>query len=94
MNNTMTRAIITVVGKDNVGIIATVCTYLAKHQINILNITQTIVDGYFNMIMIVDLTQTTATFDAISTGLEEIGKNIGVQVKIQLAEIFKKMHRI
>lgn len=94
MNNTMTRAIITVVGKDNVGIIATVCTYLAKHQINILNITQTIVDGYFNMIMIVDLTQTTATFDAICTDLEEIGKNIGVQVKIQLEEIFNKMHRI
>ena len=94
MNNTMTRAIITVVGKDNVGIIATVCTYLAKHQINILNITQTIVDGYFNMIMIVDLTQTTATCDAISTDLEEIGKNIGVQVKIQLEEIFNKMHRI
>ena len=94
MNNTMTRAIITVVGKDNVGIIATVCTYLAKHQINILNITQTIVDGYFNMITIVDLTQTTATFDAISTDLEALGKNIGAQVKIQLEEIFNKMHRI
>lgn len=93
MNN-MTKAIITVVGKDNVGIIASVCTYLANHHINILNITQTIVDGYFNMIMIVDLTEATSTFDAISSELEEKGKSIGVQVKIQLEEIFNKMHRI
>lgn len=94
MNNNMTKAIITVVGKDNVGIIACVCSYLADHHINILNITQTIVDGYFNMIMIVDLTEATSTFDTISNELEEKGKSIGVQVKIQLEEIFNKMHRV
>lgn len=94
MNNNMTKAIITVVGKDNVGIIASVCTYLADNHINILNITQTIIDGYFNMIMIVDLTKATSTFDTISTELEEKGKSIGVQVKIQLEEIFNKMHRV
>lgn len=90
----MTRAIITVVGRDTVGIIARVCTYLADNQINILDITQTIVHGYFNMMMIVDLSGSPETFDAISGDLETIGKSIGVQVKIQLEEIFNKMHRI
>lgn len=90
----MTRAIITVVGKDTVGIIARVCTYLASSEINILDISQTIVHGYFNMMMIVDITNSKKNIDTLSTELEEKGKGIGVQVKIQLEEIFNKMHRI
>lgn len=90
----MTRAIITVVGKDTVGIIAGVCTYLANNNINILDITQTIVDGFFTMMMIVDLDKSTKTFDDISTQLGDLGTTIGVQVKIQLEDIFNKMYRI
>lgn len=90
----MTRAIITVVGKDTVGIIARVCSYLADNQINILDISQTIVQGYFNMMMIVDVTRSAKTFDAISGELDAVGKAMGVQVKIQLEDIFDKMHRI
>lgn len=90
----MTRAIITVVGKDTVGIIAKVCTYLADNQINILDISQTIVQGFFNMMMIVDITHAAKTFDSISDDLSDVGKDIGVQVKVQLEDIFDKMHRI
>lgn len=90
----MTRAIITVVGKDTVGIIAKVCTYLADNQINILDISQTIVQEYFNMMMIVDMTKCVKPFDSISTELGELGVNTGVQVKCQLEDIFNKMHRI
>lgn len=90
----MTRAIITVVGKDTVGIIAKVCTYLADNQINILDISQTIVQEFFNMMMIVDMTKSEKPFDTISSELSEIGKATGVQVKVQLEDIFDKMHRI
>ncbi len=90
----MTRAIITVVGKDTVGIIAKVCTYLADNQINILDISQTIVQEFFNMMMIVDMTKCDKAFDNISAELGEIGANTGVQVKCQLEDIFNKMHRI
>ena len=90
----MTKAIITVVGKDAVCIMAKVCTYLADNQVNILDITQTIVDGYFNMMMIADVTATQKTFEQVSNELTEIGKSIGVQTKIQLEEIFNQMHRI
>ena len=90
----MTRAIITVVGKDTVGIIAKVCTYLADNQINILDISQTIVQEYFKMMMIVDLTKSVKAFDVLSDELTKIGKDTGVQVKCQLEDIFDKMHRI
>ena len=90
----MTRAIITVVGKDTVGIIAKVCTYLADNQINILDISQTIVQEYFNMMMIVDLTKSVKAFDVLSVELTKIRKDTGVQVKCQLEDIFDKMHRI
>ena len=90
----MTRAIITVVGKDTVGIIAKVCTYLADNQINILDISQTIVQEYFNMMMIVDLTKSVKAFDVLRDELTKIGKDTGVQVKCQLEDIFDKMHRI
>lgn len=90
----MTRAIITVVGKDTVGIIAKVCTYLADSQINILDISQTIVQDFFNMMMIVDMTKCNKSFDTVSTELGNIGGDMGVQVKCQLEDIFDKMHRI
>lgn len=90
----MTRAIITVVGKDTVGIIAKVCTYLADSQINILDISQTIVQDFFNMMMIVDMTKCNKSFDTVSTELGSIGSDMGVQVKCQLEDIFDKMHRI
>ena len=90
----MTRAIITVVGKDTVGIIAKVCTYLADNQINILDISQTIVQEYFNMMMIVDVTKLEKPFEVMSKELEDIGLGIGVQVKCQREDIFDMMHRI
>ncbi len=90
----MSKAIITVVGKDTVGIIAKVCAYLAENQINILDISQTIVQGYFNMMMIVDVSAMTKTFGDVAEELEQAGEEIGVKVKIQREEIFTKMHRI
>ena len=90
----MSRVIITVVGKDTVGIIAAVCTYLADKQVNILDISQTIVQEYFNMMMIVDTKNCTVAFDELREGLDAIGEQKGVQVKCQKEEIFDKMHRI
>ena len=90
----MKKCVITVVGKDTVGIIAKVCTYLAKTEINILDISQTIVSGYFNMMMIVDLSKSNTGFDEVVTALENLGKEIGVVIKCQREEIFDMMHRI
>ena len=90
----MKKTIITVVGKDRVGIIAGVCTYLAENQINILDITQTIVKGFFNMMMVVDVENITKSFGEVAQELEQVGEEIGVSVKIQREEIFLKMHRI
>lgn len=88
----MKKAIVTVVGKDTVGIIAKVCVFLAEKNVNILDITQTIVDGYFNMMMIVDAGN--AEFDQVSEGLKELGEKIGVVIRCQREDIFNKMHRI
>ena len=90
----MKKCVITVVGKDTVGIIAKVCTYLAKTEINILDISQTIVSGYFNMMMIVDSSNSNTGFDEVVTALENLGKEIGVVIKCQREEIFDMMHRI
>lgn len=90
----MKKTIITVVGKDTVGIIAKVCTYLADNQINILDISQTIVQGYFNMMMIVDTNGTKKDFGVIVKELDQLGENIGVIIKCQKEEIFSQMHRI
>ena len=90
----MKKTIITVVGKDTVGIIAKVCTYLANNRINILDISQTIVDGFFNMMMLVDLSGAEKAFDTVSDELAQIGEEIGVIVKCQREEIFDSMHRI
>ena len=90
----MNRTIITVVGKDTVGIIAKVCTYLAENSINILDISQTIVQEYFNMMMIVDMGKMTKSFEEVADDLAAIGKDMGVQIKCQREEIFDMMHRI
>lgn len=90
----MNKAIITVVGKDAKGIIAKVCTYLADNNVNILDITQTIIDGYFNMMMIADVSTVEKPFEELTSELAELGKGIGVQVKCQREDIFDKMHRI
>ena len=89
----MKRSIITVVGKDTVGIIAKVCTYLAENQVNILDISQTIVQGYFNMMMIVD-TGKVESFEKLTGELAALGEESGVVIKCQQEEIFDKMHRI
>ena len=90
----MKKCIITVVGKDSVGIIAKVCTYLAETNINILNISQTIVDGYFNMMMITDTSMAAKKLSVIVEELDAVGKEIGVVIRVQLEDIFTKMHRI
>ena len=90
----MKKTIITVVGKDTVGIIARVCTYLADNQINILDISQTIVQGFFNMMMIVDMNLTGKYFGVIVDELNALGEEIGVVIKCQKEEIFDQMHRI
>ena len=90
----MKKCIITVVGKDKVGIIAGVCQYLSDISVNILNISQTIVEGYFNMMMIVDLNTSKTPFAECSAALEKLGEEIGVTIKCQREEIFDMMHRI
>lgn len=90
----MDKTIVTVVGKDTTGIIARVCTYMADNQINILDISQTIVSGFFNMMMIVDTTRLTKPFAQMQDELSAMGESLGVQVKCQREEIFEKMHRI
>ena len=94
MENTRDKVIITVVGKDTVGIIAKVCTYLSENQINVLDISQTIVSGFFNMMMIVDFAATKKAFAAIADDLDALGEQIGVSIKCQREEIFEMMHRI
>ena len=88
------KAIITVLGKDKVGIIAKVCTFLAEREINILDISQTIVQGYFNMLMIVEMTESDERFMAMADGLDKLGDEIGVVIKVQHEDIFNSMHRI
>lgn len=90
----MKKVIITVIGKDTVGIIAKVCTYLAEHHVNILDISQTIVDSYFNMMMIADISASEAPVGEIQEALAALGEEIGVVIHVQLEEIFQKMHRI
>ena len=94
MDNTKNKVIITVVGKDTVGIIAKVCTYLSEGSVNVLDISQTIVSGYFNMMRIVDMANATASFAEISDQLDALGEEIGVTIKCQKEEIFEMMHRI
>ena len=90
----MEKGIITVVCEDQVGIIAKVCTYLAENKLNILDISQTIIQGYFNMMMIIELQNSSKDFGLVCDELENLGKEIGVNIKLQHENIFNKMHRI
>mgnify|MGYP000396661040 CR=1 FL=1 len=90
----MSKIIITIVGQDRVGIVAKTCNYLADHNMNILDITQTILQEYFNMMMIVDYSATDESFGAMAVELESLGEEIGVRVRAQREEIFTAMHRI
>ncbi len=90
----MNRTIITVIGKDRVGIIARVCTFLAENNINILDINQSIVQGFFNMMMIVDAQKSTSDFSVLVEEIEKVGDELGVKIKMQHEDIFNIMHRI
>ncbi len=90
----MNRTIITVIGKDRVGIIARVCTFLAENDINILDINQSIVQGFFNMMMIVDAQQAKKDFSILVEEIEKVGDELGVKIKMQHEDIFNIMHRI
>ena len=90
----MRKCIITVVGKDQVGIIAKVCNYLAEANINVLDISQTIVDGYFNMMMVVDVSVADRDFSVYSEDLDKLGESMGLNIRCQRSEIFEKMHRL
>ncbi|MCQ2267481.1 MAG: ACT domain-containing protein [Bacteroidaceae bacterium] len=90
----MEKVIISVLGRDTVGIIARVCTYLSKCNVNVNDISQTIIQGYFNMMMIVDLSGSSKVLGDIQNDLNQIGEELGVQIKCQREDIFDKMHRI
>lgn len=90
----MEKVIISVVGKDQIGIIAKVCTYLANHQVSILDITQSIVGGYFNMMMIANIQDSKTPFNTIQEELYQLGREINIDIKVQHSEIFESMHRI
>lgn len=90
----MEKGVITVVGKDQIGIIGKVCTFLADKQINILDISQTIIDDFFNMMMIVDITSKGEELGDIANEIAALGDEIGVNIKLQHENIFNKMHRL
>ena len=88
------RAIVTVIGKDTVGIIANVCTLLAEKDVNILDISQTVMQEYFTMIMLVDTANCTVSFSELSDMLKQDGQERGLSIRIQREDIFNAMHRI
>ena len=88
------RIVLSIVGKDSVGIIAMVSGVLAENQVNILNINQNILDGYFNMVMIADMSNATTDLQAFQAILKEKGSEYGVEIKVQHEDIFQIMHRI
>ena len=88
------KAIVTVVGKDRVGIIAGVCTVLAKYNVNVLDINQTVMQGYFTMMMATDVSAANGPMAQLATELEQIGKDMGLSIRIQREDIFEAMHRI
>ena len=88
------KAIVTVVGKDRVGIIAGVCTVLANYNINVLDISQTVMQGYFTMMMATDVSGSSIPMAQLAAELENIGKDMGLSIRIQREDIFEAMHRI
>ena len=90
----MRRAIVTVIGKDRVGIIARVSNELSSQNINIVDISQTVMQDYFTMIMMVEIPDSGISFDEISRKLDELGQEMGLSIRIQREDIFEAMHRI
>ena len=88
------KAIVTVVGKDRVGIIANVCTALAGFNVNVLDISQTVMQGYFTMMMVVDVSGSTCPLAELAQKLEEKGKEMNLSIRLQREEIFQAMHRV
>ena len=88
------NAIVTVLGQDRVGIIAAVCNRLANYNVNILDISQTILQGAFTMVMAVDVSKSTASFGELGRGLDDLGAEMGLSIRIQREEIFDAMHSI
>lgn len=94
MENKTIRAVVTVVGKDKTGIIAGVSAFLAERKVNILDISQTILEDYFAMIMLVDITNADRELSVLATECSEMGKKIGMSVHVQHEAIFNAMHSI
>ncbi len=90
----MKKTIITVVGKDTVGIIARVCTFLADNGVNILDISQTIVSGYFNMMMVTDTANAAKGTGDLADELDKLGKEMGLSIRAMDEDIFNAMHRV
>ena len=88
------RAIVTVTGQDRVGIIAAVCNLLAEHNINILDINQTVMQEFFTMNMLVDTAACNCSYDQLHTAMNAKGEEMGLSIRIQREEIFRAMHRI
>jgi ACT domain-containing protein len=88
------RAIVTVIGKDRVGIIADVCAILAERDVNVLDISQTILQEYFTMIMLVDTGRCSVPFAQLAETLTAVGKERSLDIRIQREDIFNAMHRI
>ena len=88
------KAIVTVVGKDRIGIIASVCTLLAHYQVNILDISQTVMQGYFTMMMAVDVSACNIPVAELVTEMAKIGEKMGLSIRVQREDIFQAMHRI
>ena len=88
------KAIVTVVGKDRVGIIAAVCVKLAEYNVNVLDISQTVMQGYFTMMMVVDVSACTMPLAELVVCMEEMGKERGLSVRLQREDIFEAMHRV
>ncbi|MBE5791839.1 MAG: ACT domain-containing protein [Clostridia bacterium] len=90
----MKKAVITVIGIDKKGIIARVSAKMLEHDANILDISQTVVSGLFNMVLIADISSENCVFDQLSSALREVGENMGLQIRVQRSEIFEAMHQV
>jgi len=88
------HAIVTVIGKDQIGIIAGVCILLAEHNVNVLDISQTIMQGYFTMMMVVDLSQCKTGYAELGDALNKYGESKGLSIRIQREDIFDAMHKL
>ena len=88
------KAVVTVVGKDQVGIIAAVCVHLASYNINVLDISQTVMQGYFTMMMVVDVSASSIPVAELAQKLEEKGREMNLSIRLQREDIFDAMHRV